>query len=92
MSERVDTNPTESIPPSVLMDRVLERSDRTMREGFVGIRKELAATRRHVIGALVIAMVLLGARDFGKFLLETAFMRIETSASPTATSTVGSTP
>ena len=87
MGERLDTSPTESIPPTVLMDRVLERSDRTMREGFSMLREEMAATRRWVTGVLMLAMVLLGARDFGKFLLETTFMKIETSHTSTVTST-----
>ena len=98
MPERVDTSPAESIPPTVLMDRMMERNDRTMKEGFAMLREEMAmsrqevaASRRWVTSLILVAMVLLGARDFGRFFLETAFMRIETS-SPTTTSTVGSVP
>lgn len=90
--ERIDTlSPTESIPPSQLIDRVLERSDRTMRDGFMMLREEMAATRRWVTGVIMLAMILLGARDFGKFVLESSILRIETSHVQT-NSTIGSTP
>lgn len=72
---------TESIPPSVLLDRILERNNKSIEEGFARIDRRLDDISRKVHDGFVtlgkwvgisafVLIVLLMARDFVKLSLE----------------------
>lgn len=86
-------SPTESIPPSVLLDRMMTQQARAIEIGFARIdermketsaffRDELAATRRYFSLVVAFVIIMLMARDFVKFGLEApGGFRIETQTS-----------
>lgn len=84
---------TESIPPSVLLDRILERNNRAIEDGFARIDRRLDDISQRVHDGFVtlgkwvgisafVLIVLLMARDFVKLNLEApGGFRLETSTS-----------
>lgn len=82
---------TDSIPPSVLLDRILERNNRSIEEGFARIDRRLDDISQRVHDGFVtlgkwvgisafVLIVLLMARDFVKLNLEApGGFRLETS-------------
>ena len=82
---------TESIPPSVLLDRILERNNRSIEEGFARIDRRLDDIGQKLHDGFVtmgkwvglsafVLIVLFMARDFVKLNLEApGGFRLETS-------------
>lgn len=83
---------TDSIPPSVLLDRVLEQQGKAISEGFARIDARLqsfteaiATMQRNFIILVGVVLVLLMARDFTKVGLEMGLFKLSTeNAAPSA--------
>lgn len=99
MAEESGRLATESIPPSVLLDRVLEQQGRAISEGFARIDARLqafteaiATMQRNFIILVGVVLVLLMARDFTKVGLEMGLFKLHTESTPRVAAPVSTEP